>query len=225
MLLHRAVSKIIVVVFFSTVALYGCARPKPAPLRSENPPLSPPANVRKPVTALQKAESASRVVNPFQELIVSLMLDSLDLLPKNISDKYFDAIMKGVEIPVQDDIIAQELLTSHKGEQIGMIAGLIAQRVYGTNVKLETVIPQIIIFYQQDQISVADLSMAAHQLSTSQDHDMDAYNACLMLLVNTLTANNASTRQKPRSGLYVRDANNNLYFHKPLLQPTSGSNQ
>jgi hypothetical protein len=180
--------------------------------------------MRKSVTSAQKAQSATRIVNPFQELIVSLMLDSLDLLPKNISDKYFDAIMKGVEIPVQDDVIAQEILTSRKDEHIGLITGLIAQRVYGTNVKQETVIPQSIIFYQREQVSATDLTAAAQRLGTSQDHDMDAYNACLVLLVNTLTANNISTKQKPASGLYVRDANNNLYFHKPLQLPIAGAN-
>ncbi len=199
-------------VLFSA-CINGCARPKPIQLSIyntqhtlEHKQLTPPSSGQSNITT-------AKIVNPFQDLIISLMLDSLDLLPKNIGNKYFDVIMKGIVIPVQDDVIEKSVLTSQREEDVAFIAGLIAQTVYGKKVRNEYLIPQAILFTHEDKISYADLSLAASKLTTSQNRYMDAYNASLNLLVNTLSANK-SLKQATKNGLYLRDANNNLYFHR-----------
>jgi hypothetical protein len=193
--------------------LYGCARPKPGHLSIYNDQYVTKFNP--PAAASQPGQPTANIVNPFQELVVSLVLDSLDLLPTKISDKYFDVIMKGIEIPVQEDEIEKSVLTSQRKEDIASVAALIVQHVYGKNVRQGTLTPQTIIYSYEDNVVHADLVAAAHKLNSSQNRDIDAYNACLNLLVNSLYSNNP-TKHRPKNGLYVRDANDNLYFLKGL---------
>lgn len=198
-------------------ALSGCVRTLPGQHR----PLStaPVTIADVPATPLppaKPAQASPRIVNPFQELVVALMLDSLDILPKQTSDKYFDAIMKGVDIPVQDETIEQNLLTSQRSEHVAKITALIVQSVYGSHVKMEPLLPQTILYFYKDTITSSDLKLTAKALVSSQMRDMDAYNASLTLLINALSANSQPQQQQPRSGVYVRDINNNLYFHRPL---------
>lgn len=205
---------IFVLLALISTGIGGCARPKPGPLSIYNEQHATTRNESTPPDSAQGNQETADAVNSFHKLVVSLLLDSLDLLPKSVSDKYVDVILKGIEIPVQDDEIKEDVLLSQRKEDIAKVAGLIVQRVYGTMMH-EPLIPQTIIFSYEDKVTYADLTVAASKLDSSQNRNMDAYNACLNLLVNSLSGN-SKMMQKPKNGLYLRDINNNIYFYREL---------
>lgn len=206
----------LVIFLLASSCFYGCARPKPGHLSIYNDNYVANGNYSTATVSRRVNKSDVDIVNPFQELVVSLVLDSLDLLPKSTSDMYFDVIMKGIEIPDQDDKIEEAVLSSKKIEDIAYVAGLIVQQVYGPNRgKGGTAIPQAIIYSYEEKVAHNDLTAAASRLSTSQNRNIDSYNACLNLLVNSLVKKSSIT-QRPLNGVYERDANNNLYFSRKM---------
>lgn len=215
MVFHNFKWSLILLVLAST-CLTGCTRRLPASLDqlSMNRQKSAPKDV-KPVTAASPplAQKAARSFTPFEEIVFSLVIDSLDLLPQNAGSKVYEVILKGIEIPDQYDVIDKNVLFSSKKEEIAMVAGLIVQIVYGENISKEAVIPQAVLFIPRDKVAYADITAVKSRLSSSENRNLDAYNACLNLLVSSISSN-YGIQQKGREGLYLRDSKNNLYFHK-----------
>lgn len=198
--------------------LNGCARRHPTSLDqlTINRQLNAAKEINPATTnTTPPAQKPPRAFTPYEEIVVSLVSDSLDLLATNISSKVYDVILNGIEIPDQHDVIDKSVLTSQRKEDIAFVAGLIVQHVYGDSIGKETVIPQVILFHHQARVTFADITAVKAKLSLSENRNMDAYSACLSLLVNTLSGN-YGIEQKSREGLYLRDSKNNLYFHKDL---------
>lgn len=222
MVFFSVIRTTLLLVLFAS-CLYGCARRQPTPLdqlsiyrqRSEL------KDIRSAVASTPTQKQA-RSFTPFEEIILSLVFDSLDLLPDIISSKIYGEILNGIEIPDQYDAIDKSVLTSPEKRDIALAAGLIVQLVYGEAISNETTIPQAILFTNNDRTNYADITAVRQKLSSSENRAMDTYNACLSLLVNSLSAN-YRIEQKSREGLYLRDSRNNLYFHKdvPLLDRTA----
>lgn len=213
--LKRALSLLILL----SVALHGCARRVPTSLDQLSIYRKPLAakDVSGRVTAGSETptEKTARSFTPFEEIVVSLVFDSLDLLPTDSSSKIYDVILTGIEIPDQSEILNKSILTSHKKEDIALIAGHIVQLVYGESIGKEIVIPQAILFFHKDKVIYSDITALKSRLITSENRYLDAYDICLSLLVNLLS-DNYGIQQKNREGLYLRDLNNNLYFHKEV---------
>lgn len=154
-------------------------------------------------------------LSPFQEIVVTLISDSLDLFPNTTSSRIFDVILQGMQVPDRHDVIERSVLTSPRKEDVGFLAGLIVQQIIGENLKEGTTIPQVILYFHKDKIAYSDLSAAAARLKASENRNLDAYNTCLNLLVNAM-ANNYALPQKPAEGLYIRNSKGDLYFHTKL---------
>lgn len=213
--------------FLFSIALNGCAHRQPTPLEQlsiyrQRNAVKDIESVTAPLLPL--AQKPSRSFTPFEEIVVSLVFDSLDLLPNDISSKIYDVIKNGMEIPDQYDDIDNRVLSSHRKEDIALVAGQIVQLVYGERIGKEGVIPQAILFFHKDKVIYTDIGAVRSDLSSSENRNLDAYNTCLSLLVNSLSAN-YGIQQKSREGLYLRDSNNNLYFHKDLKFLLNASHQ
>lgn len=215
MAFHNFKWSLILFVLAST-CLNGCTRRLPVSLDqlSMNRQKGAPKDV-KPVTAPHPplAQKAARSFTPFEEIVFSLVTDSLDLLPNNAGSAVYEVILKGIEIPDQYDAIDKNVLFSSRKEDIALVAGLIVQLVYGESIGKEAVIPQAILFIPRDKVTYADIAAVKSRLSSSENRNLDAYNACLSLLVSSISSN-YGIQQKDREGLYLRDSKNNLYFHK-----------
>lgn len=215
MIFKNARYKMSVFILLSTF-VFGCAGPKSnANLSSYNDHYITKFNQSGTAISGKKNQSLNVVMTPFQELVVSLVLDSLELVPKIISDEYCDAILKGIEIPDLYDEIDRSVLSSQRKEDIAFVTGIIVQQVYAKGLKTETIKPQSIVYLFKDKVVYTDLAEAASKLDLSQNYYLDAYNVSLNFLVNLLLSNN-QIKQKSNNGLYVRDANNNLYFQQKL---------
>lgn len=151
-------------------------------------------------------------MTPFQELVATLVSDSLNILPSGISGEISDAIKDGMEIPDQDDEIDKNVFVSNTPEDIAFVAGLIVQQVYGSSASKAVTIPQTVLYSFEGKDIDSEISAAVSKLSSSQNHDRDAYNASLNLLVNSLLRIHAG-KLKPTEGIYLRDANEDLYLH------------
>jgi hypothetical protein len=190
--------------------LSGCARKQATPLSQLSIYHQTAVSGSTPL-----GKDSVRTLTPFQELIVSLISDSLDLIPGESSSKIFEVILNGIAIPDQDDVIDNAVLFSQKKEDVALAAGLMVKLVYGGNVGHIITIPQSVLFSYKEKTTLADFTLAGAKLSSSENRRLDAYNACLNLLVNTM-ASNYGIPKKPKSGLYLRDSMSNLYFHKEI---------
>ncbi|MFA7404260.1 MAG: hypothetical protein WC007_09705 [Pelobacteraceae bacterium] len=200
-----------------SACISGCARPKPTGhLSIYNDRYATKNNQPSPPVADTSNQSAAVALSPFQEIVVSLVSDSIDILPKSTGDAIFDVILKGIEIPDQDDEIKVNVLSSPRNEDIAFVAGLIVQRVYGKSVEKGTTIPQAILYFYKDRVTDTDLTAAAAKVNLSENRTLDAYNASLNLLVNVLSHNSA-VNEKPKNGLYVRDFKGDLYFRSNVI--------
>jgi len=200
-----------------SACICGCARPKPTGhLSIYNDRYATKNNQPPPPVADKSNQSAAVVMSPFQEIVVSLVSDSIDILPKSTGDAIFDVILKGIEIPDQDDEIKGNVLYSPRNEDIAYVAGMIVQRVYGKSVEKGTTIPQAILYFYKERVTDADLTVAAAKVNSSENRNLDAYNASLNLLVNALSRNHA-VKEKPKDGLYVRDSKGDLYFRSNVI--------
>lgn len=194
-----------------SACICGCAaRRQPAPLSIYR---EQQAAAQKPAAAPASQKPAH--LSPFQETVVSLVSDSLDLLPTSLSSRIFDVIQQGMQVPDQHDEIERRVLYSPRKEDVGFVAGLIVQQIYGESLKEGTTAPQVILYFHKNRVAYSDLAAAAARLNSSENRNLDAYNACLNLLVNAL-ASNYALPQKPAEGLYVRDSKGDLYFHTKL---------
>jgi hypothetical protein len=202
-----------------SVGLNGCARRVPTSLDQlsihRKTLADKDANRRVAVGSEALTEKTARSFTPFEEIVVSLVFDSLDLLPVDSSSKIYDVILAGIEIPEESEILSKNILTSPKKEDIALIAGYIVQQVYGESIGNEIVIPQAILLFHKEKVKYSDITALKSRLITSENRYMDAYDICLSLLVNLLS-DNYKIQQKNREGLYLRDFNNNLYFHKEV---------
>ena len=205
---------IVLALVLVSVCVGGCARrQKPAQLTMYREQQTTAPLKSAPDAALAGQKQAN--LTPFQEIVVTLVSDSLDLLPNNASSRIFDVILQGMQVPDQHDTIERSVLTSPRKEDIGFLAGLIVQQIFGENVKEGTTAPQVILFFHKDKVAYGDLTAAASRLNSSENRSLDAYNTCLNLLVNAL-ANNYALPQKPAEGLYIRNSKGDLYFHTKL---------
>lgn len=217
MVFNKISYKALLLVLVSTCSI-GCAHRQPAQLSQLSINREPSANIdHKPaVTAPNPAnKKAATSLTPFQVIVISLVSDSLDLLPNDINSKIFDVIQKGLKIPDHHDVIEKSVLSSPRTEDIAFVAGLIVQHVYGENLRTGATIPQVILYFHKDGIAYTDLTAVAAKVKSSENRTLDAYNACLNLLVNSLSGS-YTTQQKPAEGLYVRDSKGDLYFHTKL---------
>lgn len=206
--------RIILMSVLVSVSLCNCARRQVGKLSINN---EQAIKGQQPQPSAGKTDKTAETLtmSPFQDLVVSLVSDSLDILPKNISDKIFEVIQKGIEVPDQNDEIVESVLSSKKKEDIAFIAGLIVQRIYGRNADKETMIPQAVLYSISDKVVLNDLVVASYKVHSSENRDLDAYNACLNLLVNSLSVN-YQLQLRPKEGLYVRNSANELYFHSKM---------
>lgn len=192
----------------------GCARHKPPGQLSIY--REPSATTNLPSAAESgSATKKTAELTPFQETVVTLLSDSLDLLPNSTSSKIFDIIQKGIQIPDRHDAIDKNVLDSQKKDDVGIVAALIAQQIFGESLEKEKVIPQVILYFHKNSVSSTDLTAAASSLNSSENRSLDAYTISLNLLVNWI-ANNYALQQKPTEGLYIRDSKGDLYFHTKL---------
>lgn len=198
----------------SVTALEGCARKKPQGRLSiynepqtRNRPAPPPSTPREKI--------ADEHLTSFQKLVVALVTDSLELLPKERSNELFEAILKGIEVPDQQDQIDIDLLTKHTDKDVAFVAALVVQRIYGTSINNDLIIPQTIIYRSDRQSDHNSLAAAAVTLQTSQNGPIDAYTISLNLLVNAMSGSLLPSKRRA-SGVYVRDSGNNLYFQQKL---------
>lgn len=208
-------TKYIVLVFVLVSAcVSGCAR-KQQPVQLSiyrEPQTTAP---RKSVPDAAPSGQKPAHLNHFQEIVVTLISDSLDLFPNTTSSRIFDVILQGMQVPDRHDAIERSVLSSPRKEDIGFLAGLIVQQIFGENWKEGTTIPQVILYFHKDKIAFSDLNAAASRLKSSENRNLDAYNTCLNLLVNAM-ANNYALQQKPAEGLYIRNSKGDLYFHTKL---------
>jgi hypothetical protein len=164
----------------------------------------------------QKQSKRSVAMTPFQELVKSLVSDSLILLPKAIIDKLSDATKIGMIIPEQNYDIYTNIFESQNPQEVAFVAGLIVQRIYGSSVAKEFTIPQTVFYSYSDGAIESELSIVKTKLSKSLKFDRDAYNASLNLLVNILFklySGSESLNNKPADGIYLRNANDELYLY------------
>lgn len=218
------IKRILLLFVIFSAGLAGCSRHRPTSLDQlsiyrQVPVLKTVQPVPK-VVAPEK--NTTRAFTPFEELVVSLVFDALDLLPNAVSSTVYDVIANGMDIPDQSDEIDKNILTSSRKADIALVAGQIVHLVYGENVGTETVIPQAILFVHS-KIAFSDIATLKSRLSLSEHRNLDAYNTCLNLLANVLS-DNYGVRQKNREGLYLRDSKNNLYFHKGMNFKGTSSN-
>lgn len=194
----------------------GCARPRPTGHLSiyNETPAAPAVTAAAPAAA--PAEEDADAMTSFQELVVSLVSDSLDFLPVHMSESIYDVIQDGIEIPDLDDEIRADVLSSPKKEDITSAAAFIVRKIYSRQGVKGASMPQVIVYSYKDSVSAADLAGAAAKVELSENRNLDSYNACLNLLVNSLSASFA-VQKKPRSGVYIRDTNNDLYYHSAVL--------
>lgn len=200
-----------------SAGLNGCARHRPTSLDQLSIYRQVPAlKAVEPAseTTAPVAKNATRSFTPFEELVVSLVFDALDLLPNTVSSTVYDVISKGMNIPDELDAVDKNILSSSRKEDVALIAGQIVHLVYGESVGKETVIPQAILFVH-NKIAYTDIATVKSRLSSSEHRNLDTYNTCLNLLANVLS-DNYGVRQKNKEGLYLRDSKNNLYFHKGM---------
>lgn len=213
MALHNIKWALLLFVLFSA-CLNGCARRQPTSLDQLSmyrKPVTPKDIKSDAANAPPTAQKTSRSFTPFEEIVVSLVFDSLDLFPDNIRSDIYGVILDGIEIPGQDDAIDKSILSSGRKEDIALLAGQIVHLVYGENFGKEAVIPQAVLFIRRHRKTYADITA----LGSSENRTLDAYNSCLSLLVSLLS-DNYGIQLKSRDGLYLRDSKNNLYFHKDV---------
>lgn len=215
MFLHTVKTSLLLLLL-AAICLSSCARrPKPGHLSIYNDLYANKDKKPAPPVSAKSHQNIAGSLTPFQEVVVSLVADSLDLFNKKCSAKVFEVILKGIKVPDLDEAIEKSVLSSPRKEDIAYVAGLIVQNVYGKNMKEKPTIPQAIVYFYKDTIAYSDLTRAAAEVNSSEDRNLDAYNACLNLLVNSL-ASNYAMKQLPEDGLYVRDPKGDLYFHTKM---------
>lgn len=211
MIFCRIVHMLVLAVII-TACLFGCSHQKPPMLSIYNDQTRVGEMQQSAPDAKHSKQTAVSTLTPFQRIVAYLILDSLGMLPKKISDQLLDEIQDGITVPDQHDVIDKNVLSSQHHEDVALIAGLIAQRLYGKKAVKEITIPQAILYSQRKNVDYDDLANTAFKLNNSDIRTLDAYNACLNLLVNIL-CKNYSISSRPNNGLYVRDSMHNLYFH------------